>query len=306
LNIAKIRHKITRPYKLNVPIVCVGNVVVGGGGKTPSVICLAQMLRQYGKNPYIISRGYKAKNKRNILVSEMHTALEVGDEPLLLAKVAPTIIGKNRRLSAKMAIKLGANVIIMDDGLQNNSLHKDLSILMIDGGYGFGNGEVLPAGPLREPVADAVAKTELVILVGRDEANIVNQLPKNAKLMRANMQLNTDTMPQKVVAFCGIARPLKFYDSLKETGFELLQTYDFPDHHFFGEAELQEMFDYATRYNVILVTTEKDWVRLSDDWRLKIVPIKADLNLSNSNLLVAALEQNNILKLESTINEYRG
>jgi tetraacyldisaccharide 4'-kinase len=292
---ANLRFRIIRQTKVSVKVICVGNCVVGGGGKTPCVILLAELLRQYGKNPYIISRGYKSHLRGNTLVESHHTAYQVGDEPILLAKIAPCIIGKNRRIGAKMAIEQGADVIIMDDGLQNNSLHKDFSILMIDGGYGFGNGEVLPAGPLREPLAKVFAKLQMTILVGKDSAGVINKLPKNLPLLRANMQLQTEITPQSVVAFCGIARPCKFYDSLRDAGFKLLETHDFPDHHQFSESELRSLQQTALKYDAMIVTTQKDWVRLQANWQDKITFIPANLQISNVGLLVEMLQKYDIL-----------
>jgi tetraacyldisaccharide 4'-kinase len=291
--ISNIRRKLTKPYKASIPVICVGNATLGGAGKTPFVILLVEVLKHYGKNPCIISRGYKGELKQNILVNSQHSAKEVGDEPLLLAKYAPCIIGKNRRKSAQMASDMGADVIIMDDGLQNPSLAKNLCFLMIDGGYGFGNNRVFPAGSLREPLPNALAKVQASVLVGKDECAILHQLPKQLPLIRAQMIITADT--QKVVAFCGIARPQKFYDSLQQANFNIAQTFDFADHHHFTETELQKIKQAALSQNCIIVTTEKDYVRLSPEWQQQITTIPAKMLINNNEILLELLYRHHII-----------
>ena len=291
--ISNIRNKLIKPYKASIPVICVGNATLGGSGKTPFVILLVELLKHYGKNPYIISRGYKGKLRENILVSNQHSAKEVGDEPLLLAKYAPCIIGKNRRKSAQMAANMGADVIIMDDGLQNPSLAKNLCFLMIDGGYGFGNNRVFPAGSLREPLPNALAKVQASVLVGKDECAILHQLPKHLPLIRVQMKITADA--QKVVAFCGIARPQKFYDSLQQANFNITQTFDFADHHHFTETELQKIKQAALSQNCIIVTTEKDYVRLSPEWQQQITAIPAKMLINNNEILLELLYKRNII-----------
>ncbi len=157
------------PVVLGVPVICVGNAIVGGAGKTPIVISLVEYYKKQGKNPHIISRGYGGEATILTMVDrDLHNAKQVGDEPLMLAKYAPCWIAKKREIAARAAINAGANIIIMDDGLQNPTLHKNISIMAVDGGYGFGNGKLLPAGPMRESLELAVAKSDIVIISGDD------------------------------------------------------------------------------------------------------------------------------------------
>jgi tetraacyldisaccharide 4'-kinase len=220
-----------------------------------------------------------------------HTAEQVGDEPLLLARIAPCYVGKNRRISAEMAIAEGADMLLMDDGLQNPQLAKTLSVLVIDGGYGFGNGRVFPAGPLREPLQAVFAKVQLCVLIGKDTAGVIGQLPRTLPLIRAQMVLDIPDglyPPTQVVAFCGIARPSKFYESVIHAGLDIAATHDFPDHHLFTEEELQHIEDNAAQHQARLVTTQKDWVRLSPAWQEKVTALPARL-IVNDTLLMQVL-----------------
>ncbi len=284
-----LRTKLVKPYCASIPVICVGNVTIGGAGKTPLTILLVELLKAHNKNPCIISRGYGGSLRKNTIVEAHHFAKQVGDEPKMLSQYATCIIGANRRKSADMAVAIGADIIIMDDGLQNPSLHKDLSFLTIDGGYGFANGRVFPSGCLREPLASALAKVQACVLIGKDTSGALNQLPRNLPLIRASMELHMTA--QKVVAFCGIARPQKFYNSLCDAGFEICATHDFPDHHFFNEHELQKLATNAQYHDAILVTTQKDYVRLLPEWQQKIRAVPAKLTTSNVELLTKLLEK---------------
>ncbi len=309
--VGRIRWKLAKPYCASIPVICVGNVTMGGAGKTPFVILLVEILKSHGKNPCIISRGYGGKLRTNIIVTERHSALEVGDEPKLLSQYAACIIGAGRKKSAKMAENINADIIIMDDGLQNPSLRKDLCFLVIDGGYGFGNGSIFPAGALREKIVTAFLKVQACVLIGKDETAILHQLPRNLPLIRAYMELNyppksspksveqkvlaQKMLAQKIIGFCGIARPKKFYDSLRQAGFKICATRDFPDHHYFSEHELQQLHDDAQKHDAILVTTQKDYMRLSTEWQQKVTAIPAKLVTQNMELLTELLYQHNIM-----------
>ncbi len=166
------RFALTSPLKLSVPVICIGNVVAGGAGKTPVVIAFAEYLKQQGHVPHILTRGYGGSGSHPMQVTPQHTAAEVGDEALLLARHAPCWVDANRRRSAKLAIRAGANILLMDDGFQNPALEKDISILVIDGGYGFGNGAVLPAGPLRELPTAAYRRAQGIVMTGRDAHHV--------------------------------------------------------------------------------------------------------------------------------------
>ena len=258
--------KRTKPQKVSVPIICVGNLVMGGAGKTPTVLVLVDVLKKMGHSPHILSRGYGAVIKDSIRVNlKIHTYLQVGDEALLLAEKAPTWAGQDRVLSAKLAISHGASVIIMDDGLQNNSLHKDLSLLVVDTLQGFGNGRVFPAGPLRESPHRGVRKSAMTIAIGDGD------LPKGIpNATRAHMRAVDEVNPRPVIAFAGLGYPEKFNRTLQDYGFDVKRFIPFPDHHPYTIPELERLLKIAARRKIDLITTAKDFLRIPEQFKKKV------------------------------------
>lgn len=265
-------------YKAGIPVVCIGNVVAGGAGKTPLAMALGRLLQQRGLTVHFLSRGYGGSLPGPVQVQPgKHTAAEVGDEPLLLAEVAPCWVAKSRVAGAQAAEAAGAQVILMDDGFQNPALHKDISLLVLDGGYGIGNGYCLPAGPLREPLAVAAGRCQAVVLVdekkGEHRDRVQSKLPQSLPVLMAFIRpempawcVNTP----RVVAFAGIGRPKKFFDSLRALPLSLVATRSFPDHHAYREAEIRALQSEAAAQGALLVTTRKDWVRLPEPLRVGI------------------------------------
>jgi tetraacyldisaccharide 4'-kinase len=258
---------MVKPMRVGVPVVCVGNLVVGGAGKTPTALAIARRLSDQGHTPHFLTRGYHGNLNGLVRVDPVqHTALEVGDEPLLLAKAAPTWVSKDRRISAQAAIKDGATVLVMDDGFQNPGLEKDLSIIVIDAGFGHGNGRLLPAGPLRESPAIGLARAQAVVMVD-DQMAIsgaveTGGLPVLAAHL-APTQESTDRLGGgRVIGFCGIGRPEKFFQSLSELGCTVVRTHGFPDHHAFTDGELERLRADALTTGARLVTTAKDLARI--------------------------------------------
>jgi len=259
------------PWRAPVPVICIGNVVAGGAGKTPVALSLGRRLIGQGRKVHFLSRGFGGLALGPLRVDpEKHSARDVGDEPLLLARVGPTWVSAERAAGALEASggPDGPDVIIMDDGFQNPGVFKDLSLLVVDGDYGFGNGQMIPAGPLREPVAAALARAAAMVLIGEDAAGVNNHpalQEKDTPVLRANIKPNPETAGLKgkpVFAFAGIARPEKFFKSLKETGLDIKGTRSFADHHPFDPADLEALKAAAAEAGAALVTTEKDAVRL--------------------------------------------
>ena len=279
--IYRLRCITTREYRANIPVICLGNVTIGGAGKTPSAIEIGKLLINMGKKPVFLSRGYGGNIKEAIKVNlEKHTSTETGDEPLLLARIAPTIISRNRTDGAKTAEK-SADVIIMDDGLQNPSIHKDLSILVIDGTYGIGNGHIIPSGPLRETLSGAIKRCAAIIFIGDDKTNLLPKL-KKANVLHAKITPHCEkpSSGKNFIAFAGIANTEKFFNSLKEHGYNLLDKISFSDHYQYNENDLAKLRKMANEQGATLITTEKDLVRLNNEQRKNIetLPIKLEWN----------------------------
>ena len=262
----------THPWRASVPVICVGNLVAGGAGKTPVVLALAQRLAARGQVPHFLSRGYGGRLAGPVAVDRArHDAAQVGDEPLLLAASGPCWVARDRAAGARAAIAAGARLLLLDDGLQNPTLAKDLSLIVIDGAYGFGNGRVLPAGPLREPVGTGLARADAVVLMGEDRAGIVPLL-HGKPVLRARLvaQHAGDVAGRAVIAFAGLGRPAKFFATLEGTGARLVARHAFPDHHPYRAEELRRLLAEADSSHALLVTTAKDAARLSAEWRRRV------------------------------------
>jgi len=264
--------RVARPgWRAPVPVLCCGNAGVGGAGKTTLVLDLVARLRARGVAVHCLSRGYGGTARGPLLVDPAHaTAGLVGDEPLLLAGVAPTWVGRDRAASARHAAEAGAAALVMDDGLQNPGLVQDAALLVIDGAVGFGNGRVLPAGPLREPVARAAARCRAAVLIGEDQRHARALLPAGLPVLRAHLTADRDLSGCRVLAFAGIARPGKFFATLRQSGAEILETISFPDHHPFSQADLARLFAAAEAFGVRPITTPKDMVRIPETLRHKV------------------------------------
>jgi tetraacyldisaccharide 4'-kinase len=283
--IGKWMYRRACPQKLSIPVICVGNLVMGGAGKTPTVIALVDMLQAMGHTPHILSRGYGAVIKDSILVDpDYHNYLQVGDEALLLAKKAPTWAGHNRLLSAQRAIKQGATIILMDDGLQNNTLHKDFAILVVDTLQGFGNGKVFPAGPLRESPKNGVRKADLILAVG-DGA-----LPKGIpSAIRAHIKADSLVEPKSVMAFAGLGYPEKFNRTLLSYGYDVKKFIPFPDHHPYTVIELDRLVKLAKRRKLELITTAKDFLRIPEHFKKHVTVFPVHLEIEQPSLIKESL-----------------
>ena len=271
--------RIARPgWQAPIPVVCCGNVTIGGAGKTTLVLDLAHRLSNRGV--HILLRGYGGASRGVHRVAPQDPASLVGDEALLLAQVAPTWTGADRAGSAQAALNAGAQILLMDDGLQNATLAKTCSILVLDGRTGFGNGRVLPAGPLRETVATAAARCQAAVLIGPDMAHATSQLPPSLPVLRADLLQDSSIAAlagRKVVAFAGIALPEKFFTPLRQAGAVLIAARAFPDHHPYTARELGELLRQAAVQKAIPVTTPKDAVRLPEAVRDQVTVIGVGL-----------------------------
>ena len=266
------RHMARPGRKAPVSVICVGNFTVGGAGKTPTAIAIARLLLESGHCPFFLSRGYGGRAAGPVRV-EHQRAVEVGDEPLLLARVAPTIVAHDRLAGALAAAEGGADAIIMDDGLQNPSVDKDLAIAVIDGRRGIGNGRIFPAGPLRAPLEAQLDHIDAVLLVG--SAGRAAERALDAAQRRGLPVFHGELRPapdavaalagKRILAFAGIADPDKFFATLEAHGIPAAVRKPFPDHHRYAADEMAALVACAQRDGLMLVTTEKDMARMNGD-----------------------------------------
>jgi tetraacyldisaccharide 4'-kinase len=262
-----------------IPVFCVGNYHLGGAGKTPTVLALSEILRELGETPVVLSRGYGGRRRGPLMVDpERHTAIDVGDEPLMLAAHVPVVVARDRIDGVALAKSQRASVILMDDGFQNPALEKDAALIVIDSDRGIGNGCVFPAGPLRAPLPPQLARTSALIVIGKGSAakHVAGAVAAAGKpVLAARLQPDPAAVERlkgrRVLAFAGIGDPARFFRTLRASGVEVIQQKAFADHHPFSGPEIDALVAAATRDGLTLVTTEKDLARL------RSVPLRSTL-----------------------------
>jgi tetraacyldisaccharide 4'-kinase len=270
--------------RAGVPVICLGNLTVGGAGKTPAALEVGRLLLAAHERPYFLTRGYGGRLAGPVRVEPArHTATAVGDEPLLLARLAPTIVSRDRVAGAEAAQRDGATVIVMDDGFQNPSLSKDLAILLVDGRRGIGNGRVVPAGPLRAPLEAQMANAHAIVVVGPPEGAataIESAQRQGVAIFHARLVPDAAMIAaignRAVLAFAGIGNPEKFFATLLEAGVAVADQMSFPDHHSYTAGDARALLRSADADNLLLLTTEKDLVRLAGRRRLAALAARAN------------------------------
>ncbi|MCB9961791.1 MAG: tetraacyldisaccharide 4'-kinase [Hyphomonas sp.] len=286
-----IRRKLAnaKPAAVPVPIICVGNLTVGGVGKTPVVEAIRRMASEAGLRAASLSRGYGGSLSGPLRVDPAgHAAAEVGDEPLMLAASGEAWIGRDRAEAARAMAADGVRLIVMDDGHQNPSVAKDLSLIVIDAAAPFGNGFVLPKGPLREPVADGLTRAQGVVLMGEGKELTAVQKSR-LPVLRAAIAPSGAVPEGPLVAFAGIGRPVKFFDGLKAAGADLREGVPYGDHHVFTASDLRFLHDLAASHGARLITTTKDHVRLPADERQRILAFPVEARFEDEAALRALL-----------------
>jgi tetraacyldisaccharide 4'-kinase len=285
--------------RVDAPVICVGNFVAGGAGKTPAAIAVAHLLRAMGEKVAFLSRGYGGAARAGVVAVDpnLHSAEDVGDEPLLLARAAPCFVARDRRLAARAAIAAGASVLVLDDGLQSPALAKDFSFAVIDGGAGFGNGLCLPAGPLRAAPARQLPHVSAIIFVdGVSDASagayqaVVGKIVLNARLA-PDPVVAADLRDRNVLAFAGIGRPAKFFASLEALGARVIVARSFADHQRYSPAQLDALLAEAAGLELTVVTTQKDFVRLPPAYAAKVAALPVALRFDDANQAAALLAE---------------
>lgn len=287
-NLLQVSHKISKPT------ICIGNITVGGSGKTPVALAIGKILHELDIDFVYLSRGYKAKKVKFGFVDLQNSkAEEVGDEPLLLEEVAPTFVAKNRVEGAKKIDHMShVEAVIIDDGMQNNSLKKDILFLVIDGKIQFGNEFLFPAGLLRQSIRSGLKQADYVVVIGEMDQKLENIL-KDKKVIRAKIKAKNlqDFAGQDCFAFAGIAMPQKFFSYLEEQGLHVVETRGFPDHYFYSKSQLNNFIEDAKTLELKLITTKKDWVKFDDESKKKISYLDIDLELENKEQLKVELKK---------------
>ena len=287
---SKFDKKLTKKNKVGIPVISVGNINTGGSGKTPFVIYLVNLLKKEKINSHVVSRGYLGNLHGPVKVDlKKHSYKDVGDEALLLAKETTTWVSKNKFEGTLMATLNGADVVILDDGLQNYSIHQNLKIMIVDGGFGFGNQFLLPSGPLRETISFGIKKSDMLIIFNKDENDIEKKIKNKITIIHANSKIKnfSQLKNKKIVGFSGIGRSEKFHSSLKDQKLNIINFFSYPDHYSYNKKEINNLINYAKKNNAVLVSTLKDKQRINIDQRKKIsfldlkIEVKEEKNLIN-------------------------
>lgn len=283
-------------WKAPVPVLCCGNLTTGGTGKTTVVLDLVARLKKRKIAVHALTRGYGGRTKTATQVDlARHSARDVGDEALLLAQQCPTWVGGDRVASARAAVAAGATCLIMDDGFQNPGLHKDVSLLVVDGVVGLGNGHVLPAGPLRELPAAALARASAILLIGPDQTGFLARYRGTGPdVVRADLETAPEVQALKearCIAFAGLGRPSKFFDGLRQAGVNPVRCLAFPDHYFYKDRDMTHLATLARKADAQLVTTPKDTVRFPPTFRKQLTTVGVGLVWQNEAASEALLDQ---------------
>ena len=288
-SIVEYRINNAKPNKLKIPVICVGNINAGGSGKTPNVIKLAFELQKKGFNPHILLRGYGRNGDQDLLVdNKQHNINDVGDEALIISNYAPTWVTKDRYQAGLKAIEHGADIIILDDGLQNPNIYKDINIVIIDGNTGLGNNAFIPAGPLRESLNNVLKRADAFIIMGKDRFNIKDKIKGRIVIQGqiiADENIKNKIKDKPIHAFAGIGLPEKFKDTLLNIGSDIKEFNSFPDHYKYSDNEIANMIKNAKKDNCLLITTEKDMVKITEKYRQDIIALPIKLSWDSNKIM---------------------
>lgn len=292
-----IKKNFAKRYKSHLKVICIGNLSIGGTGKTPFSIQTYKILEILGYKPVFLTRGYRGLTKGPILVNKSHNHKDVGDEALLLSKVGTTIVSSNRCIGAKYIENLKKNydVIIMDDGLQNYQLEQDIKLLLIDKKLLFGNGYCIPAGPLRQTITQGLKKIDAIIFTGDGDIKDINlNFINNIQNFDTKLEIknNFKTKQNNFLAFCALGNPIKFFNTLKKNNFKIVLTKSFPDHYEYKNKDINTLKEEANNRNLKLITTEKDYVKIDDkENEISVLPIEINFSKADGNKFKSFLKE---------------
>ena len=292
-----IKKNFAKRYKSHLKVICIGNLSIGGTGKTPFSIQTYKILEILGYKPVFLTRGYRGLTKGPILVNKSHNHKDVGDEALLLSKVGTTIVSSNRCIGAKYIENLKKNydVIIMDDGLQNYQLEQDIKLLLIDKKLLFGNGYCIPAGPLRQTITQGLKKIDAIIFTGDGDIKDINlNFINNIQNFDTKLEIKNTfkTKQNNFLAFCALGNPIKFFNTLKKNNFKIVLTKSFPDHYEYKNKDINTLREEADNRNLKLITTEKDYVKIDDkENEISVLPIEINFSKADGNKFKSFLKE---------------
>ena len=283
-----LRGKLAKPQSYSCLTICIGNLNVGGTGKTPTTIALAQHFLKKGLQVHVVSRGYKGKFQGTFLVDpQKHKSDEVGDEPLLMSEFTSVWVSNKRKNGIAAAENAGAQIVLLDDGFQDPSFHKDFSLIVVDGEKGFGNKKCMPAGPLRENIVQGFKRADALVIVGQRIYKF-DTFPTHLKIIHSTLkpiETGMNWKEGKYLAFAGIADPSKFFKTLRSLGANLIDCVALSDHQNLDGQVLKRLERKANSAHAQLVTTEKDAVRLSDTYRKKVLSLPVRIEFDDKNEL---------------------
>ncbi len=284
--LSKIKYQIQTPKKFRIPVICIGNATVGGSGKTPTAIALAKLLQKHKYKVAFACRNYNAKIKTPTKVEKKHSSPDIIDEAMLLSGIAPTYVAQNRLDAIKLAAENNHDIIIIDDGLQNNSFYKNLSILIIDESLNLQNQHIFPAGPFRESIKDCLKKSDVIFYI-----NFKKQTLKENIFDIQSKFILPKNHQKKYLAFTGLAFPLKFFKTLKTLDLEIDQTFTFPDHHHYTDGEILNLIQISKNLKIPLITTAKDMIKINNKYKKNIKVLEMSLEIKNEKKLLKIIKE---------------
>ena len=285
-----LKKKFAKPIRSKIPVIAIGSAIIGGSGKTPSVIYVCEILEKIGYKPHVISRGYGGSANEVIKVSPDMSYSVVGDEAIMMSKYYPTWVSKNKYNAFAMAEKDGANILVLDDALQSYNIFKDLNIYVYDSIQSFGNKLIVPSGPLRESISSVLNRSQIVFLVNTDNCP---EISKNKFQQNINYEISIkpEMRDKRLMPFAGLGFNKKFFDQLYNEGLDITLTKEFPDHHQYSQDDMYTLLDEANKHDSFLVTTEKDHLRIPNEFKSSVGIIYGKMISNKHTNLTSEIEK---------------